>query len=105
MNRRTPQNLASPPDAGTPGYVVAPTVCQYCIVGCGYEAHVWQGQGKDGPPPLKQGIWVSPAMTGQIRSGGDPATAAVLPDPKCPMNRGNHSPRGGTQGRNLVFSA
>jgi arsenite oxidase large subunit len=43
-------------------------------------------------------------MTGRVRYAGQEKVAAVVPDPKCSMNKGNHSPRGGTQGRNLVYS-
>src|SRR6266851_4740773 len=102
---RHPEELASPPTTTVPGYTVHTTACQFCVVGCGYEAHTWDGSGSDAPPDLMQAHWVSPAMTERIRVDGDPRTVAVVPDPKCPMNKGNHSVRGGTQGRALTFSA
>ncbi len=86
-------------------YGVLPTACQYCVVGCGYEAHLWEeGKGTPGLPNLEQAHWVSPAMSGVVQYNGRDKVAAVTPDPKCSMNKGNHSPRGGTQGRNLVTS-
>lgn len=97
---RYPNTLESPPTASQG----VTTACQYCVVGCGYEAHVWEGDGSAQPPMLEQANWISPAMTGEVRVDGLPRNAAVVPDPKCTMNRGNHSPRGGTQGRDLVFS-
>jgi arsenite oxidase large subunit len=41
-------------------------------------------------------------MEETVQYDGRPKIAAVLPDPKCPTNKGNHSSRGGTEGRNLV---
>jgi len=97
-----PELMETPPADCKP----RPTACQFCIVGCGYEAHLWQpGQGSPDPPDIKQAHWVSPAMTDMVRLDGQPFRAAVVPDPKCVMNKGNHSPRGGSEGRTLVFSA
>jgi arsenite oxidase large subunit len=42
-------------------------------------------------------------MSEKVLLDGQKRVAAVLPDPKCPTNKGNHSPRGGTQGRDLVY--
>ncbi len=100
--KRFPEILESPPPASEG----VTTACQYCVVGCGYEAHVWTpATGVQAQPQLEQGNWVSPAMTGEVRVDGETKLAAVVPDPKCSMNRGNHSPRGGTQGRDLVHSS
>ena len=110
--KKLPENLQSPPTsppqrepdaiADAP-YGVLPTACQYCVVGCGYEAHLWEkSEGTDDPPNLEQAHWVSPAMSGLVQYNGRDKIAAVTPDPKCSMNKGNHSPRGGSQGRNLV---
>jgi len=111
---RRPERLQSPPDAkperdpeqiAEAPYGLVTTACQYCVVGCGYEAHLWNtGNGSDASPQLEQAHWVSPAMTADVQFGGTKRSAAVVPDPKCSMNKGNHSPRGGTQGRNLVYS-
>ena len=129
---RSPERVLSPPklvfstdpaarfpktsdDPAAAPYATVPTGCQYCVVGCGYEAHLWDADAATLPPPvagavpdLRQGHWVSPAMTEKVRlssiSGGaaQERFAAILPDPKCPTNSGNHSSRGGTQGRDLV---
>ncbi len=114
-NARLPETLLSPPATRpsedlTAPYVRVPTACQYCVVGCGYEAHVWDPQkdesdyGSTLPPLPEQGLWVSPAMTERVLLDGKDRLCAVLPDPKCPMSRGNHSARGGTQGRDLVVA-
>ncbi|MEP0985072.1 molybdopterin-dependent oxidoreductase [Ekhidna sp.] len=97
-----PEKVKSPPVDLENDYEIHPTVCQYCVVGCGYEAHVWSGEGSDDKPRLEQGLWVSPAMTEKVKFGGLSKTVAVLPDTKCPLNKGNHSPRGGTMGRDLI---
>lgn len=87
----------------TADYAIVTTACQYCVVACGYEAHVWKpGLGTGQPPQLEQTLWVSPAMTERVRFGDGERVAAVVSDPKCPLNKSNHSPRGGTQGRDLV---
>ena len=113
--KRLPEKLESPPNPishppqqephliAASDYAVVPTACQYCVVGCGYEAHLWNsGFGRQESPHLEQGDWVSPAMAGTVQYENVDKNAAVLPDPKCTLNKGNHSPRGGTQGRNLV---
>ena len=117
-----PASVKSPPlsnpnrdpgELGTTPYSIVPTACQYCVVGCGYEAHVWEPGYRDtttnGDPGSRddsirpeQGLWVSPAMTGRVTVDGVGRIAAILPDLKCPMSKGNHSPRGGTMGRDLV---
>lgn len=103
---RNPDRVLSPPKGkANEQYTIHTTCCQYCIVGCGYEVHVWEpGQGSTDPPEDLKGNWVSPAMTNKIRVQGREKIAAVLPDPKCPTNKGNHSVRGGTVGRNLTYS-
>jgi arsenite oxidase large subunit len=92
-----------PAEQPTADYAIVTTACQYCVVACGYEAHVWKpGIGSEKPPELEQALWVSAAMTERVRFGDGERVAAVVPDPKCPLNKSNHSPRGGTQGRDLV---
>src|SRR5215813_3057008 len=105
MNRN-PSSVLSPPK-GKPSerYTIHTTCCQYCIVACGFEVHVWDpGDGSTDAPEDLKGAWVSPSMTDKIRVQGREKIAAVLPDPKCPVNKGNHSVRGGTMGRNLTFT-
>lgn len=77
------------------------TGCQYCAVGCGYNAFL---RGSSRTPKPYGGIpgLVTPAMLGRVRYDGAEYDAAVLPDPRCDLNRGNHSVRGGSQGLNLV---
>ena len=77
------------------------TGCQYCAVGCGYNAFL---RGSSRTPKPYGGIpgLVTPAMQGRVRYDGAEYDAAVLPDPRCDLNRGNHSVRGGSQGLNLV---
>ena len=95
-----PKSVKSPPSESIERIS---TVCQYCVVGCGYNVHLWEpGDGKDERPNAEQAHWVSPAMTESVAIDGTRRIAAVLPDPKCPLNKGNHSPRGGTMGRDLV---
>ena len=95
-----PESVKSPPSKSKSRIS---TVCQYCVVGCGYDVHLWApGNGTDQRPGPEQAHWVSPAMTERITLDGVPQIAAVVPDPKCPLNKGNHSPRGGTMGRDLV---
>ena len=102
---RDPERVLNPP-AGKPaeGYTVHTTCCQYCIVACGYEVHVFDADAASPQLEDLKGLWLSPSMTNKIRVDGKEKIAAVLPDPKCPVNKGNHSVRGGTMGRNLTLS-
>jgi hypothetical protein len=79
------------------------TGCQYCAVGCGYNAFLSPTQDCDGDITFK-GVskFITPAMRGEIKYKGDPYFAAVAPDVRCDLNKGNHSVRGGSQGHNLV---
>lgn len=100
-------SVRNPPRGDPDGknYRIYTTACQYCVVGCGYEAHVWQpDQGTESPAEDTKNLWMSPSWTGPIRSDTHSKVAAVVPDPKCGLNRGNHSIRGGTMGANLTLS-
>lgn len=46
---------------------------------------------------------MSPSWTACVQHSGKKKVAAVVPDAKCPVNRGNHSIRGGTLGRTLTL--
>lgn len=81
------------------------TACQYCNVGCGYVVYVWpvnetpgSGTGalysEEPAPPL--GDWVSPTFVTRRTVDGVDSYIAVLPDKDCVVNRGDHSPRGGS---------
>jgi len=80
------------------------TGCQYCAVGCGYNAFLVFDDGV--PTETLQGIsrFITPAMTNVANYKGRRVRAAVVPDLRCDLNKGNHSVRGGSQGKNLVTS-
>ena len=83
------------------------TGCQYCAVGCGYNAFLVpvpeNGELPD-PADSHEGVsrFITPAMTNIVRYCGVPHQAAIAPDVRCDLNKGNHSVRGGSQGENLV---
>ena len=81
------------------------TACQFCNVGCGYIAYTWpvedtpeQGTGAvAGESPTQPlGDWVSPAFVTRRDIEGVDSYVAVVPDKDCVVNKGDHSPRGGT---------
>jgi arsenite oxidase large subunit len=84
------------------------TVCQFCIVGCGYRVFKWP-EGRDGgaapgdnalgldfrqqQPPL--GTWIAPAMHNVITEhDGQRYSVAIIPDDACQVNSGMASARG-----------
>jgi arsenite oxidase large subunit len=79
------------------------SACQYCNVGCGYKIYTWpvadtpKSHASGGPFPIGPlGDWISPAMVTRARVDGKDSYVAVVPDPDCIVNKGDHSPRGGT---------
>ena len=79
------------------------SACQYCNVGCGYKIHTWpvadtpKSPSADGPYPTGTlGNWISPAMVTRAQVGGVDSYIAVVPDTDCIVNKGDHSPRGGS---------
>lgn len=80
------------------------TGCQYCAVGCGYNAFLVPAEDASDETITLDGVsrFITPAMTQTVAFQGQPFRAAVAPDPRCDMNKGNHSVRGGSQGDNLV---
>jgi len=75
------------------------SACQYCNVGCGYKIYTWPVN--DTPERLPQpegslGDWVSPTFVTRATVGGKDSFIAVVPDRDCIVNKGDHSPRGGT---------
>src|SRR5918996_1162821 len=82
------------------------TACQFCNVGCGYIVYTWPvedtpqrgtgaivgGELPEGP----LGDWVSPAFVTRRDIEGVDSYVAVVPDRDCVVNKGDHSPRGGT---------
>ena len=79
------------------------SACQFCNVGCGYKIYTWpvsatpEGAGARGPYPKPLlGDWISPAMVTRTVVDGKDSYVVVLPDKDCVVNKGDHSPRGGT---------
>jgi arsenite oxidase large subunit len=81
------------------------TACQFCNVGCGYIVYTWpvndtpaSGSGVIGgdTPSKPLGDWVSPSFITRRDIGGVDSYVAVVPDKDCVVNKGDHSPRGGT---------
>lgn len=81
------------------------TACQYCNVGCGYIVYTWPvadtprfGTGamyeEEPTPPL--GDWISPTFVTRREINGVDSYIAVVPDKDCVVNKGDHSPRGGS---------
>jgi arsenite oxidase large subunit len=87
--------LPVPPKTAT----VHTSACQYCNVGCGYKIYTWPV--KDTPKNLGKpagtlGDWVSPTFVTRAQVDGKDSYIAVVPDKDCVVNKGDHSPRGGT---------
>jgi arsenite oxidase large subunit len=92
------------------------TVCQYCIVGCGYHVYKWPVGREGGPRPAQNalgrdftkqlgplvGTWASPNHHTEVvdRDGGR-YNIIVVPDHDCVVNQGLNSTRGGTQAGSL----
>jgi len=75
------------------------SACQYCNVGCGYKIYTWpvgDTPQRLGKPDSTLGDWVSPTFVTRAQVGGRDSYLAVVPDKDCIVNRGDHSPRGGT---------
>lgn len=85
------------------------TVCQFCIVGCGYRVFKWP-EGKNGMPEPKgnalgvdfreqqpaDGVWISTNMhTVVTDKDGSRHNVAIIPDQDCQVNGGLESVRGG----------
>ena len=80
------------------------TGCQYCAVGCGYSALLTPEHANPHDTFRVQctSKFITPAMQSTVNFKGMKFEAAVAPDRRCHLNRGNHSVRGGSQGMNLV---
>jgi arsenite oxidase large subunit len=75
------------------------SACQYCNVGCGYKIYTWPV--KDTPkghskPVSALGEWIAPTFVTRAQVDGKDSYIAVVPDKDCIVNKGDHSPRGGT---------
>jgi arsenite oxidase large subunit len=89
------------------------TGCQYCAVGCGYQAFLVPEDADLNDRETRKHVseYITPAMRNRVKYMGKVVDAAVVPDPLCVLNgrsggsfkySGNHSVRGGSQGANLV---
>jgi arsenite oxidase large subunit len=78
------------------------SACQYCNVGCGYKIYTWPVKDTPGPqargpyPKEPLGDWISPTFVTRTKVDGKDSYVAVVPDKDCIVNKGDHSPRGGT---------
>ncbi|MGI9301605.1 MAG: arsenate reductase (azurin) large subunit, partial [Gammaproteobacteria bacterium] len=84
------------------------TVCQFCIVGCGYHVYKWPLGSDGGPQPAANalgvdfnsqqpalGEWISPAMHSVITErDGKQYNVVIVPDKDCRVNDGMASVRG-----------
>ncbi len=94
-----------PPDAD-----VINTVCDYCIVGCGYKVYRWpvgtsggpeanqNAFGVDFPRNANAGYWISPNQHNVVTADGEKQHVVIIPDPetKAVNLTGDHSIRGGS---------
>ena len=75
------------------------SACQYCNVGCGYKIYTWPVQDTPSATPEPEGAlgdWISPTFVTRAQVDGRDSYVAVVPDKDCIVNKGDHSPRGGT---------
>ena len=98
-----PRVLLPPPDARR-----FTTVCQFCIVGCGYQVFKWPAGKDGGPAPADNALgldmrqpldalddWIAPAMQSQVMDAdGSRHTVVIMPDRECSVNKGLASVRG-----------
>ena len=91
------------------------TVCQFCIVGCGYQVYKWPVARRGGAHPddnafgvdLRKpqppyGTWVSPNQHTVVTDrDGSRHHVVILPDKECRVNDGMASVRGGGLARTL----
>ena len=92
------------------------TVCQFCIVGCGYRVFKWPNGKEGGPAPLDNalgadlseqqdpdGDWISPNMHSVVKEKGGSFNVAIVPDRDCVVNSGMASVRGGGMAQTLYL--
>mgnify|MGYP001227208460 FL=1 len=90
------------------------TVCQFCIVGCGYQVFKWPEGKEGGPAPSENafgadlrepqgpdGDWISPNMHSVVQEKGGTFNVAIVPDRECVVNTGMASVRGGGMAQTL----
>ena len=92
------------------------TVCQFCIVGCGYQVYKWPVMRRGGPapddnafgldfrqqqPPLL-GTWIAPNMHSVVTDrDGSRHHVVIVPDQACHVNAGMASVRGASLAQTL----
>ena len=109
------QVLLPPPDAE-----VISTVCDYCVVGCGYKVYRWPVRGgrRGGGdadrnafgsdfPVEPRGPWVAPSQHNVVLHDGEPHHVVVIPDKDTDVVNysGNSSVRGGLLAQKLYNPA
>jgi len=91
------------------------TVCQFCIVGCGYQVYKWPVARRGGAHPddnafgvdLRKpqpayGTWTSPNQHTVVTDrDGSRHHIVILPDNDCHVNEGMASVRGGGLAKTL----
>jgi len=91
------------------------TVCQFCIVGCGYKVFKWPVGQEGGPEPARNALqldytrplpplsdWISSAMHSVVADrDGRRYNVVIMPDKACVVNEGLSSVRGGGQALTL----
>lgn len=84
------------------------TVCQFCIVGCGYQVYKWPVGEEGGPAPSENALgldftrplpplseWISELMHSEVTDAdGRRYHVVIVPDKTCPVNDGMASVRG-----------
>src|SRR5947208_2906586 len=84
------------------------TVCQFCIVGCGYDVYKWPVNARGGAAPAQNafgldftkpqppmGTWASPNMHSVVVDrDGSRHNVLIVPDQDCRVNAGLSSVRG-----------
>ncbi|MCF6330631.1 MAG: arsenate reductase (azurin) large subunit [Sulfurimonas sp.] len=95
------ENIPLPPV----GCDILTTVCDYCIVGCGYKVYRWPIKEKIGTAKNNTLInknktrkWVSPNQHNIVMHNNEPHYVVILPDADASVVNlgGDHSIRGGT---------
>jgi arsenite oxidase large subunit len=85
------------------------TVCQFCIVGCGYHVYKWPAREEGGSAPQDNalgldfrrqqpamGTWISPNQHSVVTDrDGSRHNVVIIPDKACRVNDGLSSVRGG----------
>ncbi|MBL10584.1 MAG: arsenate reductase (azurin) large subunit [Acidiferrobacteraceae bacterium] len=91
------------------------TVCQFCIVGCGYRVFRWPVGQNGGPSPKRNALntnyekqltimdsWLPPSSHAEVVDrDGKKFNILIIPDKQCSVNKGLSSVRGGGLAKTL----